>query len=523
MKREIILLAAAMLTACADEDFAPTGADTGTEASTATEITSQHTGATVLGEQIPNAYTPEAMREALEALKAESGNKSATVDDVDITATHLYLKFAPRDSTDVALLDNDTTIMYTVIPMDREIAEIGEYYHDPSLPDSVPTFQYCVARIGQALPDVPHETLSELFLMEEANVFEAEGDDDDDEESVNKSAVASMWEELEDKALALAGIAADEEDEEGESVNKSSKWRPQGKVLYYDNSVNKTMPMEGVPVRITRGFVTHQCCTDKNGKFSFSKRRHHVRVYVKWRRDYFHIREISHPIQQAESTLASQTKKSVTHTFVPGYDSWRYASVFRAAHQYYYNHSAYGLSRPKDKNLIIRLSQETPSGVLGDYSRGRVLFLSDIRIYYKHAEFSKSMALFKTTVHEIAHSAHHGWNKKVYGDLSTKMKESWTRGVEWQMTKSFYNIKRVSLGFDKDYTLVVRDLIDDDESKKYGLSSKSYKESVSGISMKDVEKSLKNAKSWNKWRDNLVKLYPTKKDGIYEIFAIWAD
>lgn len=518
MNNKILFLAAAMLTACADEEFAPTEADTGPGLSTSTEVSSQRTGATVLGEQIPNAYTPEAMREALEALKAESGNKSATVSDVDITATHLYLKFAPRDSNDVALLDNDTTIMYTVIPMDREIAEIGEYYHDPSLPDSVPTFQYCVARIGQALPDVPHETLSELFLMEEANVFEAEGGDD--EESVNKSAATSLWEELEDKALALAGMA--EEDEEEESVNKSSKWRPQGKVLYSDNSVNKTMPMEGVPVRITRGFVTHQCCTDKNGKFSFSKRRHHVRVYIKWRRDYFHIREISHPIQQAESTIASQTKKSVSHTFVPGYDSWRYASVFRAAHQYYYNHSAYGLSRPKDKNLIIRLSNLIPDDIIGCYHSFAPLGLSDIRIFYLKNGNLTSRGLFQTTAHEIAHCAHCSWGKSKYWHSSEKVQDSWARGVEIHMARSYFPDGLAIERFKSEYTLVVRDLMDDDTSKKIGLSGL-YTERASGISMKNIEKALKGATSWNKWRDNLVKLYPSKKEEIYEVFAIWAD
>lgn len=516
MKPAIYLIAAAaMLTACYDEEIDTGVADTGQDSALAAEGTGQKEGATVLGGVIPNAYTPEAMREALSALRAEGGNKSATVDDVDITATHLYLKFAPRDSADVALLDSDTTIMYTVIPMDREIEEIGDYYHDPDLPDSVPTFQYCVARVGQALPEVPHETLSELFLMEEANVFEPE---DGDVEAVNKSAEASIWERLEAKALEMAGL-----DGEEEAANKSGKWSPRGEVLYYDNSAGKTMPLEGVPVRITRGFVTHQCCTDKRGRFSFSKRRHHARVYVKWRRDYFHIREIGHPVQQAESTLASHTKKGVSYTFKEGTDGWRYASVFRAAHQYYYNYSDYGLSRPKDKNLIIRLSGETPSGVLGDYNRGRILFFSDIRIYYKQAEFRESMALFKTTVHEIAHSAHHGWSKKVYRGLSPKMKESWARGVEWRMTTAFYNVSRTPLVLDKDYTPVVRDLIDDDESKKTGLSGKTYSESVSGIQMNDIERSLKNAKTWNKWRDNLVKLNPDKKEDIYEVFANWAD
>lgn len=98
------------------------------------------------------------MGEALAMQKAESAtNKSADIalGETEVAATHLYLRFALRDSADVALLDNDTAIMYTVLPLDYEVAAIGDYYHDPSLPDSVPTYQYCVARIGQPL-DAEH-------------------------------------------------------------------------------------------------------------------------------------------------------------------------------------------------------------------------------------------------------------------------------------------------------------------------------------------------------------------------------
>lgn len=394
-------------------------------------------------------------------LKAEAAtNKSADIalGETEVAATHLYLKFAPRDSVDVALLDNDTTIMYTVLPLDYEVAAIGDYYHDPSLPDSVPTYQYCVARIGQPLPDVPHETLSELFLMEEANVFDDKEGGDDGSETGNKSARASVWEALEDKALEIAGL--------GEASTNKSSWRPQGEVYYYDNSLGKALPMEGVPVRISRGFVTHQSCTDNDGRFRFSRRRHHVRCYVKWRRDDFHLREIGHPVQQAESTLASHTKSSVSHTFIPGYDSWLYASVFRAAHQYYYNCAAYGLSRPGDKNLIIRLSNLKRSSTLGRCYSIAPFGLSDIRIFYKADGNKTSRDLFQTTAHEIAHSAHRLWSRKNYRNESHKMKDSWARGVEWWMVKKFYATDWLDPYHNSQYTLVVRDLIDNDQRTK---------------------------------------------------------
>ena len=484
---------AALFAACSETDPALTVQEAETE-SPQSEI-ERTAGMTVLGERIPNAYTPEVMGEALAMLKAEMAtNKCADIalDEAEVTATHLYLKFAPRDSVDVAQLDNDTTIMYTVLPMDYEVAEIGYYYHDPSLPDSVPTYQYCVARIGQPLPDVPHETLSELFLMEEANVFDENGDGDE-AEPANKSVQASIWEELEDKALEIAGIA--------EISTNKSKWRPQGEVYYYDNSLGKSLPMEGVPVRISRGFVTHQCCTGKDGHFRFSRRRHHVRCYVKWRRDDFHLREIGHPIQQAESTLASHTKSSVSHTFTPGYDSWLlYASVFRAAHQYYYNYQAYGLSRPGDKNLIIRLSGKTSVSKLGCYENFAPLGLSDIKIYYKRSNNSSSMALFQTTAHEIAHSAHRLWSRSTYRNAQVKVKESWARGVEVHMARKFYKRKKNIENYTGNYTSVVPDLLD------------------AGIPMSSIEQALRGSEKWETWRNNVARLNPSKKDKVYEVF-----
>ncbi|MCI5777430.1 MAG: hypothetical protein MR215_07375 [Bacteroidales bacterium] len=519
IKNYVLVVTAVILSACGETEIESPELTLDDAKTTETEIEATvpftH-GATVLGERIPNAYTPEHMRKALAAIKAEGGgNKALAINEEDIEATHLYLKFAPRDSAEVELLDNDKEIMYTVIPMDREIEQIGDYYHDPSLPDSVPTYQYCVARIGQDLPNVPHETLSELYLLEEANVFE----DCDNDLNANKATYVSIWERLESKALELAGVVI-----ETESGNKSSKWRPEGNLKYYDNTLKREVAMEGVPVRIHRGFTTHQCCTDANGHFSFSKRRHHIRCYVKWRRDDFHLREIGHPFQQAESTICSHMKSSVNHTFVHGYDSWYYASIFRAAHEYYYHYQKYGLSRPKEGNLKIKLSERHPSenGTFHAASVIGALGLPDISIYYSKDNMDSSAQLFKTTVHEIGHCAHHAWRRMDYHGTADKVKESWARGVEWVMALPMYGDNLAKHDGSSTYTMVVRDLLDDSNLYRTGLNNKTYKKKTPCcISMSDIEKALHGAKRWNEWRDNLMKLYPSKKDDINGVFKIW--
>ncbi len=464
------------------------------------------TGQTVLGAKIPNAYTPEVMRQAWEELR--STNKSLSTEEPDFTATHLYLRFAPRDSTDVMTLEGDTTIMFTNIPMDYEVEAIGDYYHDPALPDSVLTYMYCTVKMGQELPDVPRETLSELFLMEETNVY-----DDAADGSENKS-VNTIWEELERKAREIVGI----EDQAEEDGTNKSKWRPGGRILYEDTELG-TIPLEGVPVRIQFGFVTHQCCTDANGYFTFSKRRSRVSYSIKWRRDEFHMREKGHPLQVAESTLRRNAKSRVEHTLVKGYDSWLYASVFRGAHSYFYNYGRYGISKPKERNLAIKFSSETSGTAASECRRLALPLIADVVVYYK--KLSKSQDFFHSTFHEVAHRTHRLWDKKAYRECEKRVIESWARGVAWYATiLSYPNYTR---SYNSTYTGIVQDLIDSDSSFVETKTHGNIEDKVKGVSISDIEKSLKGSRTWIEWRDNLTALHHDKKEDITDLFLGWAD
>ena len=463
------------------------------------------TGQTVLGAKIPNAYTPEVMRQAWEELR--STNKSLSTEEPDFTATHLYIRFAPRDSTDVMTLEGDTTIMFTNIPMDYEVETIGDYYHDPALPDSVPTYMYCSVKVGQELPDIPHETLSELFLMEDTNVY-----DDTADESENKS-VNTIWEELERKAREIVGI----EDQAEEDGTNKSKWRPGGRILYEDTELG-TIPLEGVPVRIQFGFVTHQCCTDADGYFTFSKRRSRVSYSIKWRRDEFHLREKGHPLQVAESTLRRKTKSRVEHTIVKGYDSWLYASVFRGAHSYFYKYGQYGISKPKERNLAIKFSSETSGTAASECRRLALPLIADMVVYYK--KLSKSQDFFHSTLHEVAHRTHRLWDKKAYRECEKRVIESWARGVAWYATK--WNYPEYIRSYNSTYTGIVQDLIDNDDSKIPTESRGEITDCVHNISISEIESCLKHTTSWNDWRNKLMMKH-NNDENIKNLFDAWGD
>lgn len=485
-------------------------------------------GCTVLGGRIPLPYTTDVMRRALESLRA--GNKSAAAAGTfgdDIATTHLYLRFAPRDSADMAALEGDTAIMFTEVPMDAEIAAVGDYYHDPSLPDSVPTYQYCAVRVGQPLPDVPHETLAELFLMEETNV------DDDAPQSANKSA-DPLWEALEAEAYALVGLSLDGTPGDDEAVGNKSKWRPGGRLRYRDTTLGDDIPLEGVPVRYQKLVVVHQCCTDAEGCFSFGRRRSSVRYYAKWRRDDFHIRGLGKVFAVAETQLSGSVKRQVDVTIGnPESAAWKYASVFRAAHHYYYKHAELGLSKPGDRNLCIRFSSRLPGNAMGQHFGWHLPGVSDIYIYYHHSGLSASCEYFCTTFHEIAHSAHRKWDSGTYRDCDKKVSESWARGVSYYATDEYYKKRNggsavVDRSYFGNYTGVVGDLMDSNVNGILMKSGKTVYDKVQGFSISEIEGALRgvrSVRSWNGWCENLKRMRndENERNEIQSLFDAWGN
>ncbi len=513
--RFIIAVAAALTFACTDIDKPPRGDTAQTATATADEEeTPTVEGCTVLGDRIEIPYTTGNMRRAMAALRA--GNKAAAAGGMtedDIATTHLYLRFAPRDSADVVALETDTTIMFSDVPMDREIAAAGDYYHDPSLPDSVPTYQYCAVRVGQRLPGVPHETLAELFLMEETNVY-----DDAETENGNKAA-DPLWEALEAEAYAQVGLSEYMEDDDEPTAGNKAKWRPGGK-LSYEDSHKGVIPMEGVPIRYHKIVVVHQCCTDAEGNFNFGRRRGNVSYYAKWQRDDFHIRGIGKAVTVAKTWLSGRGRRRVDFVIRPDRsEAWKYASVFRAAHYYYYKHAELGLSRPGDRNLVIRLSYKEPNGTAADFRARHFVWAPDIRIYYH--KMSDSFEFFNTTIHEIGHSAHANWDKNRYKDTESRVKESWANGVANYTTNELYG--KVWKYQSNIYTNVVMDLTDSDNSTILTTSGTKV-DKASGVTMPEIESSLRAAKTWEQWRNNIKNTTNGKRQQkqIDDLFDAWS-
>ncbi|MCF6213957.1 MAG: hypothetical protein L3J45_08030 [Flavobacteriaceae bacterium] len=78
------------------------------------------------------------------------------------------------------------------------------------------------------------------------------------------------------------------------------------------------------------------------------------------------------------------------------------------------------------------------------------------------------------------------------------------------------------------YTSAGYDLIDNinqrtDIYKTYSYAGSYPQDRVSGYTIKQIENSLKNTKSWTEWRDNIKKQNPSNPTNIYinELFNNW--
>ena len=122
-----------------------------------------------LGKKLENPYSVENMQKALDNLKKTNiSAKSSSVNEIEITTTHLYLRYKPKNQDELNILTADSTLVLYDYPLDYEITEVGNFYKDPDVTGDQPTYQYCAVPVDKKLPDgVEHELLAKLFIPDE--------------------------------------------------------------------------------------------------------------------------------------------------------------------------------------------------------------------------------------------------------------------------------------------------------------------------------------------------------------------
>ena len=453
-----------------------------------------------LGKQLENPYSVENMSKAYDILTKSNIYAKTAENGLKITTTHLYVKFIPKNENELSILKRDSTLVLYPYPLDFEIEEEGDFYRDPEIPEGQPTYQYCAIKKGKKLPSgVENEILEELFIPDE--------DKDIDNLEAKRTNFNQLTDALVDEALRITNNI-EEESKKSTLHYRRSKWRPSGKITM-DDDILGDIGIRGLKVRARRWFTTHIGFTDSDGKFECDGRfRGKARYKLDWERHHFALRKGG--FSSAQKTSPRERKKPWNWHITSGEHKY-YATIFRAAYHYYYQ-DIKGLSRPKlntfwKSQLRIGAWTQDKGDKGGVHQSGSHFggLVTGIKIYRYGAN---SQDVYATTIHELAHSSHYELLGLNFFSVSTKVKESWARGVQWELTRMVYPEYKGGRFSQGDYTTIVSDLIDGnfdyiDEATNNGYVDEN--DQVSEFTIKIIEHSLKNnIRSWNEWRDRLI-------------------
>lgn len=401
--------------------------------------------------------------------------------------------------------------------MDYEIIEAGTHFYDPSVPLGAPTFQYVSLPIDKRIPDeVDYEILENLFIP-----------DEEKDSSLPNGRIASpeLIDLLVEESLRLTGNLDDSENSSNARV-QSSSWRPAGRIQLFDDELGRLVGVHGVKVRARRWFTTHEGFTDINGNFTCNGTfKRDANYSIPWERYDFDIRSGS----LGQAVYDGPKMEGNWNLEIRGGASRMYAIVFQACHDYYYGNRL-GLKSPPQNSFwktAVKISvwDEPNPDANGSHCKDcRFLGISSrIRIYNNVG--GNSMAIYATTIHELAHASHWELRRNNWNDNNTesKVKESWARGVQWALGRLRYPNYRGGPTIRPDYTQVVVDMIDPNfpsifANENFGL----WNDNVTGYTIKQIEDVLSNTSTWQDWENNIRNNYNNATEGnLQALFTHW--
>ncbi len=493
----LALIAAGILVACQKEEITPQP-----ETSTAQPAQAQKRQMTKIGEHLQNPYSVANMQQALDNLK--SGDNKALVNEIEVRKTHLYVRFKPQNETELSILQSDRELELYTYPLDVEILEKGDYYHDPEIPEDQPTYQYCAVPVDQALPEgVAYEVLAELYIPDDFS---------DDREDARWPTVAAA-NALVEEALRLTDNLPDP-DETVNTGSRGSKWRPAGRIRVYDDKTNSWVGVNGIEVRANRWFTTHTGWTNSAGNFTCNGTfKNDANYSLKWERYHYSIRSGA----TGQAKLDGPKKRGDwNHDISDNSLQQFYAIIHTGAHVYYYG-SILGLKRPPLNSTWkpqMKIGAFDKDGRANHNDDRRFLGIANqVKMYRKSGTTIRSFeSLYTTTMHELAHASHWELRKGEWdnGKTSDKLQESWAMGVAWSLVRLRYpshnwwatvTFNWMTTDGENQYTPLVMDLIDN-SNQGASTTSRPY-DRVSGYTISQIEDVLEDCDDIMDLRDEL--------------------
>lgn len=495
---------------------------------------------TKLGKQLENPYSIENMTLALDTLQkilnGVNPKGRSLAEEITLETTDLYVRFLPRDTTQYNDMLKDTTMIYYDHPLDYEIEQQGDVYIDTTAVEGQIGWQYTVVKPDFIFADtLEYEILSELFIPENHPDYV---EDEDDEELTNGriNNMSQLLGQLETMSLYLSDNLSEEEKQQineqntngkvmGWFWNRPSRWRPSGRIRIQDTELG-WKPMQGVKVQARRWFTTKTGYTNASGYYSCNGRfRRPANYKIIWERYQFSIREEGWWFFTRQAWVNGPKRKGDWNLDIPKYtERWFHGTIFQAAYHYYYQYIK-GLRRPPQNSfwkpqMKISARNSTNSSSNGNHAAWRRVLgiLSRIKIWRNNRD---SDEIYATTIHELAHASHWDMGRGNFNNTQTKVKESWARGVQWDLTRMKYAGYRGGATIRPYYTQVVVDMIDGPRDDNNG-SENSSEDNVSGYTIRQIEDALRGQRTWNGWGNNIKNRYNNATESnLDQLFDHW--
>ena len=362
-------------------------------------------GMIVLGDKLQDPYTVENMTKALAEVYPTKADR------IVVSATDLYVRFLPSDATEYDLLES-MGVQMVDHPVDYEIIQEGDYYHDPGIEDGRITWQYAVVDKDFRFPEgIRYELIDECYIADNDRLTKAEGID---------------WDEVEKAAYRLTGNS----DRLLQTRAGEYSGTPEGKVQIVDDFFGaEPEGVRGVRVCCNSFVKFANAYTDEDGNYRMTRKfNSKVRYRIVYKNSKgFAIGVNLLLIPASISSLGSDvpTGKSIVIDRNSEKKLFCRSVVNNAAFDYYESCDEGNDSRIKlpPANLRIWLFQHmgwscTPmlqqgavvddsklSDMLGEYTALLKMFLPDVTIGLKKVKDYSLM--YAQTLHELSHASHY--------------------------------------------------------------------------------------------------------------------
>ena len=450
-----------------------------------------------LGKKLENPYSVKNIeKKALENLKKSKLGAAMATEDLKIITTHLYVKFIPKTEQEKDNLMIDSSLVLYDYPLDYEIQVTGDYYRDPLTPADQPTPQYCAVKVD----DVYYAPTNRIGNSNSTNATMRK--------IIGKMVSAALIDALVEEALRITNNLSTSSTANITGKTMNNSWRPAGRIRVWDDFMQNFVGVEDAQVRARRWFTTHRGSVGADGFYSCDGTfKSEANYSIDWDRYDFALQD--HWLNGA--TFNGPKREGNWDLNLRDDKQEYYATIFRAAHHYYYK-DIKGLRRPPQNSfwktkMKIKAFYESNSESNGSHLEERRFLGAQIKIYNSQ---NPTIEIYATTIHELAHASHWNMSGSDFDNSETKVKESWAAGVEWELTRVVY--PNYSRGYNNRYTGVVVDMID----------VVSGNDQVEGYTIRQIEDALNGEKSWINWRNNIKNRYNNAtENNLDALFNTW--